>query len=324
MKDLFSGIFIPTLVITIILFVNGCTPGKAQTRQDVDYSDVTYSDVAATGIDDYDFQDSGTVLRQNDDTAQRQERDTAAVRQDSDSSLQQDSTPKQDMKDNKVSYEPTTGPIASEASGDFTGNEKFYQKGFASWYGREFHGKTTASGESFNMNEYSAAHKELPFGTIADVRNINTGRVVRVKINDRGPYRANRIIDLSYAAANELGFIREGETMVGITIVKWGDGARKSASTESAASDYYDRDYNESKPVEEPKGRYSLQAGAFYSQQNANNFKETLKGLTNKPVVIIDDNGMYKVRIQGLVDQNDVRETKRLLESENISSFLVE
>ena len=67
--------------------------------------------------------------------------------------------------------------------------DDYYQKGIASWYGREFHGKSTASGEKFNMNELTAALKTLPFGSIVEVKNFDNGKTVRLKINDRGPYR---------------------------------------------------------------------------------------------------------------------------------------
>lgn len=87
----------------------------------------------------------------------------------------------------------------------------FTQTGLASWYGRNHHGKTTANGETFDTNGMTAAHRSLPFGTIVRVTNIATNQVIKVRINDRGPYVRDRIIDLSSRAARELG-IREGGT----------------------------------------------------------------------------------------------------------------
>ena len=80
-----------------------------------------------------------------------------------------------------------------------------YQSGVASWYGGKFHGRTTANGEKYNMWSLTAAHKTLPFGTRVKVTNTNTGGTVIVRINDRGPFVAGRVIDLSKAAANEIG-----------------------------------------------------------------------------------------------------------------------
>jgi rare lipoprotein A len=87
-------------------------------------------------------------------------------------------------------------------------------RGVASWYGADFHGKRTASGERFDMNELTAAHRKLPFGTRVRVRNTRNGREVVVRINDRGPRVAHRIIDLSKAAAAALDMLQAGEATV--------------------------------------------------------------------------------------------------------------
>lgn len=91
--------------------------------------------------------------------------------------------------------------------------------GWASWYGRKFHGRKTASGERYNMNAMTAAHRTLPFGTKVRVTNLGNGRSVVVRVNDRGPFIKNRIIDLSRRAAGKLGFIKNGKTRVRIRIV---------------------------------------------------------------------------------------------------------
>lgn len=82
--------------------------------------------------------------------------------------------------------------------------------GEASYYGRDFHGKTTASGEPFDMNGLTAAHKKLPFGSIVRVTNLENGKEVWVRINDRGPYVDGRLIDLSKGAAREIGLLEDG------------------------------------------------------------------------------------------------------------------
>ena len=90
----------------------------------------------------------------------------------------------------------------------------FEQQGPASWYGNPFHGRKTANGETYDMNEMTAAHKELPLGTRVEVTNLSNGRKVVVRINDRGPFHGNRVMDLSKAAAKELGFIHTGTANV--------------------------------------------------------------------------------------------------------------
>jgi rare lipoprotein A len=85
-----------------------------------------------------------------------------------------------------------------------------FQRGQASWYGPRFNGRRTASGERFDMTEFTAAHRTLPFGTLVRVHSLVNGRDVDVRITDRGPYAGNRIIDLSRAAAEELGMLGMG------------------------------------------------------------------------------------------------------------------
>lgn len=97
---------------------------------------------------------------------------------------------------------------------------KPYQVGTASWYGEYFQGKPTASGEPYNMYDLTAAHLELPLGTIVRVTNLRNGRAVLVRINDRGPVVPNRVIDLSYSAARVLGFRSRGIQRVRIDVVR--------------------------------------------------------------------------------------------------------
>ena len=100
-------------------------------------------------------------------------------------------------------------------------------RGIASWYGEEFAGRTTANGEIFDPMQLTAAHRTLPFGTVIDVLNPTTSQSVRVRINDRGPYVGNRILDLSYAAAQQIGLIQPGSGEVEIKVVRLGRGDRE-------------------------------------------------------------------------------------------------
>ncbi|QID16369.1 septal ring lytic transglycosylase RlpA family protein [Nitrogeniibacter mangrovi] len=104
-----------------------------------------------------------------------------------------------------------------------TSRQPFVQEGRASWYGRKFNGKRTANGEIYDMYAMSAAHKTLPLPSYVRVTNLENGRSVIVRVNDRGPFHSSRIIDLSYAAAYKLGYLRQGSTRVRIETVRPGD-----------------------------------------------------------------------------------------------------
>jgi len=108
-------------------------------------------------------------------------------------------------------------------SPSFNKSKKVY-KGISSYYGPKFHGKLTANGEIFDMYGVSAAHKEFPFNTIVRVTNENNDKSHIIRINDRGPYVNNRILDCSFGAAKKLGFVSEGTAPVKIEVIEWGDG----------------------------------------------------------------------------------------------------
>lgn len=104
------------------------------------------------------------------------------------------------------------------AKAEAQGPWKKYQSGTASWYGGRWHGRLTANGERYNQNTLTAAHKKLPFGTRVRVTNLNNGKSCVVRINNRGPYVRGRVIDLSVAAAKQLGFHSNGVTKVALEI----------------------------------------------------------------------------------------------------------
>lgn len=109
--------------------------------------------------------------------------------------------------------------VAGKAYRPFTKLKEYSQTGTASWYGPGFHGRLTANGQKYNQNALTAAHKELPFNSIVKVTSETTGKSVIVHINDRGPFHKNRIIDLSYAAAKQLGIHKKGTDKVTIELV---------------------------------------------------------------------------------------------------------
>jgi rare lipoprotein A len=97
------------------------------------------------------------------------------------------------------------------------------ERGQASWYGKPFHGRRTASGERYDMYRMTAAHRELPFGTVVQIRNLDNRRLVQVTITDRGPFVRGRIVDLSYSAALELDMVRTGTAEVELRVVEMGE-----------------------------------------------------------------------------------------------------
>ncbi|MFV2089168.1 MAG: septal ring lytic transglycosylase RlpA family protein [Pseudomonadales bacterium] len=149
------------------------------------------------------------------------------------------------------------------------GTAQGYRKsGNASWYGRKFHGRTTSSGEPFDMYQLTAAHRSLPIPTYVKVTNLENGRTTVVRINDRGPFHEDRIIDLSYAAAVKLGFAARGTARVRVEAVPEGKG-------------------------------FVLQAGAFSDLERADKLKEALESLTGRPTFVVRVSGepLYRVRL---------------------------
>ncbi len=132
--------------------------------------------------------------------------------------------------------------------------------GIASWYGHPYHGRQTSNGETYDMNKMTAAHTRLPFGTWVNVRNLRNGRSTQVRINDRGPFTARYIIDLSRAAASEIQMIGAGTVRVRLTVIDGPDGKRKRPKRSSRTA--------ESRPAP-ARGAYEIQIGVFKIEANA-------------------------------------------------------
>jgi rare lipoprotein A len=143
-------------------------------------------------------------------------------------------------------------------------HQGFEQEGIASSYGREFHGRTTSNGEQFDMHAMTAAHKTLPLGVYVRVKHKRSGKEVVVRINDRGPFVGDRVIDLSESAAARLGMLQEGLAPVMVTALGYrADGQDGSPGYRQPAS--YDA------------GTFSLQVAAFTIRANAYRYAEELK-----------------------------------------------
>jgi rare lipoprotein A len=125
----------------------------------------------------------------------------------------------------------TFGDIQTVSAASSSAKANFRQVGTASWYGPGFNGRKTASGERFDQNKLTAAHRSLPLDTVVKVTNLDNGKAVKVLINDRGPYVGKRVIDLSHAAARKLDMTEDGTARVRIEV------AELPGSNESAATD---------------------------------------------------------------------------------------
>jgi rare lipoprotein A len=181
-------------------------------------------------------------------------------------------------------------------------SEGYVEKGISSWYGTKFHGRRTSSGERYDMYAMTAAHKSLPLPTYVQVTNLNNGRKVIVKVNDRGPFHENRIIDLSYSAAYRLGILGKGTGFVEVRAIDPGQPApvtRIASSNEAPV-----REIDESQ-TDKIINLY-LQVGAFISRDNAERLHSRLldAALGNTLISQVQSNGntVYRVRLGPILD----------------------
>lgn len=197
------------------------------------------------------------------------------------------------------------------------------EQGLASWYGSDFHGRRTASGERYNMYAMTAAHKTLPLGTPVVVTSRANGRSIRVRVNDRGPFVAGRIIDLSYAAARKLGSAEAG--VVPVTV---------EASLPAAAFVVAPASVPPSVPHSAPpsssapplRGAFLIQVGAFAVEANAHALAARLpvpKGSVR--VRLFEDNrgAWWRVRVSGYADELAAQAAATALEEQGLPGFIV-
>ena len=176
------------------------------------------------------------------------------------------------------------------------------QYGKASWYGDKEHGNKSASGEVFNRYAYTAAHKELPFGTVVRVTNRENGRQVKVRINDRGPFIRGRVIDLSYAAAKSIGLVRSGVADVKVEVL--------STPSERSESLFV--------------SLYTVQAGSFRSKAAANELKKKISRVTDEDVRVesfaLEGNTYYRVRAGRFKKRKDAEKLRASLRKRGYST----
>ncbi len=170
-------------------------------------------------------------------------------------------------------------------------------RGIASWYGPDFHGRKTSNGEYYDMYAMTAAHKTLPMNTMVRVKNLRNGKEVVVRINDRGPFVKNRIIDLSYAAARKIGMIAQGTAPVEIEVLGFD---KTIASLESSVRGVELKDF-------------AVQIGAFRRMEGAKITKEryaTVEGRYRAVIktFTVDSKPLYRVWLVGFRSEEEARD----------------
>jgi len=182
------------------------------------------------------------------------------------------------------------------------------QKGRASWYGQPYHGRKTSNGETYNMWALTAAHKQFPFGTVVKVVNRDNGRAVHVRINDRGPFVKDRIIDLSRKAARELDMEGQGLASVAIYLAEPGGLAAEPpprVETQPRAGGYW-----------------TVQVGSFGDRRRADAMRTRMTAYSDR-AFIETAGGLHRVRVGRFAEKRDAdRLARQLLERENLDSWV--
>jgi rare lipoprotein A len=192
-------------------------------------------------------------------------------------------------------------------------SDGFVQRGIASWYGTKFHGRSTSSGEIYNMHAMTAAHKTLPIPVYVHVKNLDNGRSMVVRVNDRGPFVSGRIIDLSYAAAKKLGV--DGPGTANVEISTLGPGQARPTSVVRAVP--LSKDLQPDIPL-------FIQMGSFSSHVNASNLVKNLLDANESTAQISrlqTDSGLfYRVRVGPLYDIDEANAIVRRLKSKGFQT----
>ena len=189
------------------------------------------------------------------------------------------------------------------------------ERGIASWYGRDFHGLSTSSGEVYDMNAMTAAHTTLPLPTWVEVTNLSNGKRAVVKVNDRGPFVANRLIDLSYAAATALDIVRDGTARVEVRAIAPPDGQSREATL--AAAPAASSPVAVAPPTAPAAELMFVQVAAFSQADNAERLVARLRasGFGNSSVVTEPDGRrtLHRVRLGPIHDAGEFDEVSARL-----------
>ncbi len=202
----------------------------------------------------------------------------------------------------------------------------FVEQGIASWYGNKFHGRRTSNGEIYSMYGMTAAHKTLPIPSYVRVTNLNNGRQIVVRVNDRGPFHDGRIIDLTYAGAKKLDFIKHGTAPVRIEVLEPGTPVAASAGASAVAELKVEGGASQKAPAPRHSAGYELpantflQAGAFSSLDAAERLRRRIDALTTLPVTVQAPAGdrFYRVRVGPVSDNLVVMDLRQLLQQHQL------
>jgi len=201
-------------------------------------------------------------------------------------------------------------------------NAQYSQVGIASWYGKKFHGRKTANGETYNMYAMTAAHTTLPMPSLVLVTNLDNGKSVKVRVNDRGPFVKGRLIDLSYAAAKALGYAKQGTARVRVQTL---NAAEHDVSKQHVLKPQPVKPIQQSPVQHEPKMAY-VQVGAFVEHDNALGVVDKLQthlDANHPPLKVVNIGHVYRVRVGPFDLDEDAEHTLSLIQGKGYTAAMI-
>ncbi|WP_051938373.1 septal ring lytic transglycosylase RlpA family protein [Ghiorsea bivora] len=206
-------------------------------------------------------------------------------------------------------------------------NAQYSQVGIASWYGKKFHGRKTANGETYNMYAMTAAHTTLPMPSLVLVTNLDNGKSVKVRVNDRGPFVKGRLIDLSYAAAKALGYAKQGTARVRVQTLNAAEHSvsKQQVNRQHVLKPQLVKPIQQSAIQHEPKMAY-VQVGAFAEHDNALGVVGKLQthlDANHPPLKVVNIGHVYRVRVGPFDLDEDAEHTLSLIQNKGYSAAMI-
>ncbi len=254
-----------------------------------------------------------------------------------DSVLRQDGAPEQFLTDAQIAQlsdavpvdEPlsrygNTSPytVLGETYKVMSSAKGFRQNGLASWYGRKFHGQRTSSGEQYDMFKMTAAHRNLPIPCYVRVTNRDNGKSVILKVNDRGPFHSDRVMDVSWAAAAKLGMLDRGTANVSIETINPDASERPVVASAQPAP----VSAPSATPEADTNQRFFVQAGAFGSAENAAALQNRLLTLAAAPVAIQrsdDPTSLHRVQVGPFSDEASAEKARDIIREASVGNPII-
>lgn len=203
-------------------------------------------------------------------------------------------------------------------------NDRYVKQGTASWYGEKFHGHKTSNGETFNMYAMTAAHKNLRIPSYARVTNLDNGRSVVVRVNDRGPFHGDRLIDLSYAAAKKLDFLGSGTAPVRVETIS----VRPDGSMSIAGRPFGDSSDDSSKSASKEEGRaIFVQLGSFSQRDPAQSLLDRARDVVGNPMrlreIVTASGRFHRVQVGPFSNENEALQAQTMLKNEGFAESIL-